>query len=320
MQTLSYKGRVLAPFDPWKNPLCTCPFKLSLNPYTGCSFKCIYCYATAYIGSRDSTPKKRFLSRLLRDLEKYDPRIPINIGTSSDPYPPEEIEYGLTREALEILVPLGRRVLITTKGTLYASRDLNLIARGNVAVTPTITTLNPHIALTLEPGAPLPERRVASIRVAARDGVPVGVRVDPIIPRINDDPRDIEDLVGTIAGAGARFIVTSTYKARPDNLARLTRVLGSRLAGEIARLYRDRGVKIHGYRYLPRQLREKLLRPVIRAARYYGLEYATCREGLTGSEWFNARSCDGTHLIPFRVKPRPIARPLLEWFWGGRSE
>ncbi len=312
MPTSSYKGRVLAPFDPWNSPLCTCPFKLSLNPYTGCSFKCLYCYATAYIGLRDSTPKKNFVSRLIADLRKYDPKIPINIGTSSDPYPPEELIYGLTRKALEILVPAGRGILITTKGTLYATRDLSLIVKGNVAVTPTITTLDSGLSMLLEPGAPLPSKRIDAIRKASEAGVPVGVRVDPIIPFLNDDPRDIWELVGALADAGAVFIVTSTYKARPDNFARVLRALGGNLGRKLHELY-SRGTKVGGYTYLPKELRIRLLRPVIDAARYYGLEYATCREGLTGREWFSAGSCDGTHLIPIRIEPGRVEGGLARW-------
>jgi len=117
---------LLAPFDPWKSPLCTCPFKLSLNPYTGCSFKCVYCYATAYIGLRDSEPKKDFKRRLARDLARWPPPTLVNIGTSSDPYPPIERFYGLTRSALEELLPRGYRVLVTTKGTQARPRPAGL--------------------------------------------------------------------------------------------------------------------------------------------------------------------------------------------------
>ncbi|MCE4600094.1 MAG: radical SAM protein [Desulfurococcales archaeon] len=311
MRTSSSRGEttrgrgILAPFDPWNSPLCTCPFKLSLNPYTGCSFKCLYCYATAYIGQRDSTPKKDFLRRLKRELARWDPKLPINMGTSSDPYPPEEAGYGLTRTALELLVGLGRRVLITTKGVLYAQRDLDLISKGNVAVTPTITLLDPGLSLIIEPGAPPAEKRIDAVRRAVGAGVPVGVRIDPVIPYVNDDPAMLEDLVERVAEAGAVFIVTSTYKARPDNMARMRAALGS-LGERIYRLYRSRGVRVGGYTYLPEEDRKRLLEPVVKAARRLGLQYAHCREGFRGREWFNAPSCDGTHLIPERVEPRAV--------------
>ncbi len=305
----SRRRGVLAPFDPWKSPLCTCPFKLSLNPYTGCSFKCVYCYATAYIGLRDSEPKRDFIRRLRRDLARWRPPAIVNLGTSSDPYPPIEQFYKLTRAALELLVPLGYRILITTKGTLYAKRDLDIIARGNVAVTPTITTLDDSVALLVEPGAPPPQSRIDAVRAATTAGVPVGVRVDPIIPYFNDDPAMLKELVGKLYDAGARFIVTSTFKARPDSMARFKSMGGAGL--RLYKLYRESGVKVGGYLYLPKKAREEMLRPVIEEAARLGMEYATCREGLTGREWFNAGSCDGSHLIPFRVKPR--VRGLEEW-------
>ena len=297
------KGRALTPFDPWGSPLCTCPPKYSLNPYTGCSIGCLYCYATAYIGLRPSTAKKGIVDRVRADLTRIPARVPINIGTSSDPYPPEEARLRLTRAILEVLIPAGRRVLITTKGSLVA-RDADLLAAGNAAVTPTITMLDERMARLVEPLAPSPRERIETVRLLTARGVPVGVRVDPIIPYVNDDPAVIEELVCRLAEAGARMIVTSTYKARPDNLARVRSGLDE-LGERIYKLYRERGVRLGGYIYLPRSMREDMLRPVIKAARSCGLEYATCREeGLTGREWFNAGSCDGTHLIPERVKPR----------------
>ncbi len=304
---MPHRLRVAQLFDPWRSPLCTCPIKYSLNPYTGCSIGCKYCYATAYIGEKDSSPKKRLLERLLRDMERMDPRLPINIGTSSDPYPPEEEGLGLTRSVLELLVPRGRKILITTKGTLYASRDLDLISSGNVAVTPTITMLDEFWSRRIEPRAPGPVERIHSLEKAARAGVPIGVRVDPVIPYINDDPAMLRELVARLADSGARMIITSTYKARPDNLARMRRL--PEVGERVYRLYREKGVRVGGYTYLSRSLREELLRPVIEEARRLGLEYATCREGLTGPQWFRAGSCDGVHLIPSRIK----ARTLESW-------
>ncbi len=288
---------VIREFDPWKGPLCTCPPKYSLQPYTGCSHRCIYCYATSYIRARNARPKKDFVRRLLRDLRRINPYKPINMSTSSDPYTPEEEKYELTRKALEIMVPLGIKILITTKGTMIV-RDLDIVSRGNVAVMITITTMKINIVQKLEPNAPTPKKRMETIQILRESGIPAGVRIDPVIPLINDDPDELVELVDMVADAGAQHIVTSTYKAKPDNLKRIITVFPD-IGPELRRMY-TRGKRIGGYWYLPRNIRREILDPVIRRARERKLTVATCREGF----YFGAPSCDGTHLIPDRIKIR----------------
>ncbi len=267
-----------------------------MNTYTGCSIGCLYCYATAYIGNKPSTPKKDLAARLRKDLARIPTGSLVNVGTSSDPYPPIEAELQLTRRILGLLLEKGLRVLVTTKSDMVV-RDADLMKGRSAAVTPTITMLDERMARIVEPLAPSPLRRIEAVKALSTQGIPVAVRVDPIIPYVNDDPAEIEELVCRLADAGAKMVVTSTYKARPDNLARMRAGLGE-VGEKLYKLYRNNGVKVQGYLYLPRHLREALLKPVIGAARKCGLEYATCREGLTGKEWFNAASCDGSHLIP----------------------
>ncbi len=287
---------VISVFDPWRSPLCTCPRKYSLHPYTGCSHFCLYCYATSYIGRRPSIPKKDFLRRLRRDLRFIDRRLVVEMSTSSDPYPPLESWVMLTRKTLELLSKHGIRVLITTKSDIVV-RDIDVLLSTPSAVMLTITTISDEKASKLEPGAPSPSRRIKAVARLAEKGVPVGVRIDPLIPGINDDPDEIEKLVRAVAEAGARHIVTSTYKARWDNLKRMMQAYPEKRE-YWRRLYVLRGERIHGYMYLEKGLRRKILKPVVEAALKHGLTVATCREGL-GPEYFRAPSCDGTHLIRY---------------------
>ncbi|MEM3166612.1 MAG: radical SAM protein, partial [Candidatus Methanomethylicia archaeon] len=62
---------VLSRFDPWNFPLCTCPGKYNLSPYTGCGHGCRYCYITSYVhdGFKPRV-KDKFLLFLRRDLVK----------------------------------------------------------------------------------------------------------------------------------------------------------------------------------------------------------------------------------------------------------
>ncbi len=288
------KLRVIRLFDPWRSPLCTCPRKYSLHPYTGCSHFCLYCYATSYIGRRPSIPKAKFLESVKGDLEFIEKGAIIEMSSSSDPYPPIEEKLKLTRKTLGMMLTRDVRVLITTKSHIV-TRDLDLLRRIPSAVMITITTLDDNLAKLIEPEAPPPSLRLQAVRELSASGIPVGVRVDPIIPGVNDDPYHIVKLIEVIKEAGARHIVTATYKAKWDSLIRLSQAI-SEIARKLRELYVHSGVKIHGYMYLAREKREKLLLPVVKTALRLGLTVATCREGLS-SQYFQAPSCDGSHLI-----------------------
>ena len=302
--------KVIRIFDPWKNKLCTCPFKYTINPYTGCSHFCLYCYATSYIGRRKSKPKEKLLERIRDDLNEINPIYPIDMSLSSDPYPPEEKVFRSTRKVLEVILPRGFKVQITTKSDLYLL-DIDIISKYNVAISETITTLDESLAKRLEPGAPSPKRRLKALEKLSEIGVPFSVRIDPIIPGLNDDPEELKEIVETVANIGARHIVTSTYKARPDNFKRMISAFPE-FGSKWRKLYYPKGKITWGYAYLPIDLRKKLLRPVVEKARILGLTYATCREGLLSKEFFNTPTCDGTHLIPIRVKPRIKSNQRLD--------
>ena len=119
---------ILRPFDPWNSPLCTCPPKMSLNPYTGCPHGCIYCYASSYIPRfHECRPKVDLLRRLEKESAKIEPDTLVAMSNSSDPYPPMEKELRLSRGCLKILKRMDCRVQVVTKSDLVAE-DADLLA------------------------------------------------------------------------------------------------------------------------------------------------------------------------------------------------
>lgn len=112
---------ILRSFDPWKSQLCTCPAKMSLNPYTGCPHGCLYCYASSYIPRfAECRPKIDLLKRLARESSKITPGTLVALSNSSDPYPPMEKDLRLSRGCLQILKERGLRVQVVTKSHLVA--------------------------------------------------------------------------------------------------------------------------------------------------------------------------------------------------------
>jgi DNA repair photolyase len=281
---------LLSKFDPWNCSLCTCPGKLSLNPYTGCAHGCLYCYASSYIPRfSDCRPKIGLLERLRRDVRRVEPGALVSIANSSDPYPPMEKDLHLTRECIMILRDSGLRLQLVTKSDMVA-RDIDLLRAMPCVVSITLTTTNDKLCKRLEPGAPLPERRLQAIRLLQSHGVPVTARLDPIIPGVNDS--EIEDLVSAVCRAGALHITSSTYKARPDSLKRLKEAFPEESEALCAMF--EKGSWTSGCHYLPKDVRFELMQRTKEAATERGASFSTCREGFSNDFGI---CCDGSHLI-----------------------
>jgi DNA repair photolyase len=177
------------------------PFDCSINAYRGCEHGCIYCYARPTHAFHDLSPGLDFetqlyakpnAAELLRaSLAKRNYRpAPIAMGTNTDPYQPIERRYRITRQILEICLETRHPVTITTKSDRVLD-DMDLLgklARMNlVAVSVSVTSLDPKLSGKLEPRAASPAKRLAALGELVSGGVPAHVSVAPIIPAITDE-------------------------------------------------------------------------------------------------------------------------------------
>lgn len=284
--------QILNFFDPWKNKLCTCPKKYSFSPYTGCSHSCLYCYASSYVKNFfNCRPKKNLIKNLEKDLIKIDKSFPISISNSSDPYVPEEKKFKLTRDSLRLFTLHNCKILIITKSDLVC-RDIDILKKAKACVSMTITSLKEEISKKLEPKAPLPERRLKALEKLNEKEIPTAVRLDPIIPFLNED--EIEEIVKISASLGVKHIVSSTYKVRLDNWKKFSFAF-PKISEKLKNLYFQKGEKISNSFYLPKQLRFDIMKKVRESCDKYKITFSCCREGFF--ELNNSKSCDGSHLI-----------------------
>lgn len=192
------------------------PFEQTLNPYRGCEHGCSYCYARPTHAYLDLSPGLDFETRLVakadaaavltRELAAPGYRCtPLMLGANTDAYQPVERELGVTRDVLEVLAATCHPVSIVTKSALV-ERDIDLLQRlaaaEAVQVFLSITTLDVALARRLEPRAPAPQRRLATLRALADAGIRCGVMVAPVIPGLND--AELESILEAVAGTGAR--------------------------------------------------------------------------------------------------------------------
>lgn len=285
---------VISRFDPWRSSLCTCPPKLTLNPYTGCDHSCVYCYASSYIPRfADCRPKKAVLESLQREAAKLKGET-VSIANSSDPYPRLEAETGLTRKALAILAQNNCRIQLITKSNLV-TRDADLLEKVPSTVAITITTDDDNTARLIEPHAPSPVQRLKAVEILMGKGIPVSVRIDPLIPFVNDNS---ESLIATLASLGVKHVTSSTYKVKRDNWQRFATAMPEK-AERLKPLYFDEGEKLGGYMLLPEAFRLKVLISMRSLAVKKGMQFGVCRENLSH---LNTAACDGAWLIPNKAK------------------
>lgn len=130
-----------------------------INPYTGCSHACRYCYARfmkRFTGH--SEPWGSFVDVKLNAPDlipeksgKYRGKS-VFLSSVTDPYLPQEKNYGLTRQILERLIPLEPRLGIQTKSDLIV-RDIDILKQfESCEAGLTITTLDDKVRKEIEPG------------------------------------------------------------------------------------------------------------------------------------------------------------------------
>ncbi len=216
------------------------PFDWTINPYRGCEFGCLYCYAryTHEYMELDGGEfeRKIFVKKDAAPLLAYDINHKysytsessggekpehIAIGTATDPYQPAEREYGVTRACLEELSKReGLSISVITKSNQVV-RDIDIFKRiaerSELSLNITITTLRARLARLLEPRAPRPDLRMAAVKQLREAGLRVGVSASPLIPGITDREGELEAVAEAAHKAGAQWFFSGVLFLMPSS-------------------------------------------------------------------------------------------------------
>jgi len=161
----------------------------SINPFTGCSHGCVYCYAPFVL--REKRNWGTFVDVKINAPEVLTKEIPrkkkknILMSSVTDPYQNLEKKYKITRQILERLVNTKFVVSVLTKSPLVL-RDLDLFKKMNCEVGLTITTLDENVAKVFEPGAPSPKERLEILSYLKISGIKTYIFFGPLLPFISD--------------------------------------------------------------------------------------------------------------------------------------
>jgi DNA repair photolyase len=160
---------------------------LACNLFTGCVHGCEYCYApkTLHITPEqfraNVKPRQGIIDKLRREAYEHrgtDKRVLLCF--SCDPYQPEEIEQGITREALKILRAFDIPFQVLTKGGVRAYRDFDLYGPNDVFAE-TFVFANEEQILRIEPKTALWGDRFRALEYAKEEGITTWVSLEPVI-------------------------------------------------------------------------------------------------------------------------------------------
>lgn len=191
-----------------------------INPYTGCQFGCMYCFASfmgRFVGEKNEdwgnyvyvkTNAVELMEKDILRLMKKDPHPRIAISTVTDPYQGVENKYHLTRGILQTFANHNYqgRVSVLTKSPLIL-QDIVILKRiPNIEVGITITTPDDTLSRFLEVNAPTSSARLNALKKLNEAGIDTYVFVGPFLPHMKHKPELIDALFSKIKAAGTNKV------------------------------------------------------------------------------------------------------------------
>ena len=142
----------------------------------------------------------------------------VAFGTNTDPYQWAEGRYELMPPMLEALRENETPASVLSKSPLPL-RDmdhyLKLAEVAEVSVNFSIPTMEEEAWRATEPHTPHPRKRMEAVAAFNEAGIPSGVLIAPLMPGINDDPEQVEEIVALAEEAGATFVNGIALHLRP---------------------------------------------------------------------------------------------------------
>ena len=196
------------------------PFRWTINPYRGCTHACVWCFARpthTYLGfnagrdfDREIVVKVNAPELVRRELGRPSwTGEHVAMGTNTDPYQWVEGRYKLMPGIWEAMRDFANPCSVLTKSPLVL-RDLDLLQQiaevADVSASFSVPTLDEKPWRATEPKTPHPRARLEAVGELNRAGIPTGILIAPLMPGINDDPKQVEKILELAGEAGAGHI------------------------------------------------------------------------------------------------------------------
>lgn len=182
----------------------------TLNPYTGCSFACSYCYVRQMPVSLFRSQewgkwvdvKLESAGLLRKELIRAKAKGPVTIfmSSSTDPYQPIEATERVTRGLLEVMAQEPPDFLLIQTRSPLIRRDIDVLRQlgDRVRVSMTVETDGDEIRKHFTPTAPPIQARLKTLELLKDAGVPIQAAIAPVLPSTEAFPELLRPLVNRV--------------------------------------------------------------------------------------------------------------------------
>ncbi len=163
-----------------------------INPYVGCTHKCIYCYA-CFMHRFCNINEEWGNYIIIKHFPDIENKKLVNIAgktillsSVTDPYQPLNVKYQNTKKVLSALCNTSAKIEILTKSK-DVLQDLSILRRMNhITVGMSLSTLDDRISRLVEPGASASSQRISALKRLHDEGIRCYAFISPIIPYVTD--------------------------------------------------------------------------------------------------------------------------------------
>ncbi len=260
--------------------------RLLINPYSGCSIGCFFCYARSFPGwfqvFREQgiiVAAKDFDEVVAKQLDSLDIASCGYLSPVTDPFQVLNEKFHLSEKIIAKFVERNIPIEFTTKSQVpHAVLDMmqeNIHNFGQVS----ILSLNDKLNRLIIPRGAGAKSLLGNIYQMSKRRIFSVLRIDPILPYITDGRNELKELIEKGRDSGARHIVTSVVDIplliKKEFLSFIKEHFGTGIFEKYGSLYRER---IGNYLHADINYRLNVFDFLRREADKTGLSFALCME------------------------------------------
>lgn len=209
-----------------------------INPYRGCSFGCLYCYARENKNMKKNTgvcAKVNAPELLKKELRYTNPKR-VLLGSTTECFQHAEQTCKLSAQIIEILNQNNIPFTILTKSHMIADCLIAIAKNPLNKIYFTVNAARDETIRLFEPASPSLGERLEAIRGIISRGIALRVHIGPFIPYLDD----IGKIIGQLP-AGVKEADVELYHHKMGNfnavLEKISSSCGKETAQDIRKVY-----------------------------------------------------------------------------------